>query len=299
MVEADLRETDLREADLSDANLVGAFLNQADMRESEMAGATLNGANLIGADLRKADLRRANLVGTDLSGANLEDAQFSGANLSDSVLRSCVLANADLSGAVLNGASLDDSTFSGWNIQGVTCTHILKGAQREEVVRFGPGEFEKMYTSFEHLSEMILNIPLTAETAQAAVFIAGAVNKTSGRKVLELKEVTSISHKDTKCIFVILDFGFHTEKRKIFEIELRRALDEYFRKVSCVHCTETAITESIHRGDEGDGNFNETERGSKTVERLTRIEEDMFRIVESVFHQGTKLTPPVVQLPTS
>jgi hypothetical protein len=146
--------------------------------------------------------------------------------------------------------------LSGWNIEGATCSHLLKGLHREEVVRFAPGEFEKMYAPFEKTAEIILHIPFTAETARAAVFIAKGVNKTLGYQVLALREVTAISHTDTRFTFVISDYDFHATKRRAFEMELRRALDEYFRSHAIVPYPESVESE---------------------------MEEDLLRIVESTF----------------
>ena len=139
------------------------------------------------------------------------------------------------------------------------------------MIRFNPGEFEKRYSAFEKYSHMILNIPFTA-AAHAAIVVARQINETVGSQVLDLKEVTALSKKDTKLTFVISDYDFHVTKRNAFEKELRRALDEYFRKHPLPQDRE-AIEEGGSVRDKG------IVRG----ETLAELEEAIAGMVKSVF----------------
>jgi uncharacterized protein YjbI with pentapeptide repeats len=285
LVCADLKEADLRKADLSSANLVGACLKRADLQDAELKEATLNGADLRGADMRRACIKHANLVGADLTEANLEETQLSGADLSDSVLQSCTLCHADLAGARLSGACLDDAYLWGWNIQSVICSHILCRGEKGDILRFEPGEFEKKFSAYEKSLEIILHIPFTAEAAQAAAFIARAVNRKVGFGVLDLKGAAAVSGKDTKFMYGISDYVFHNTKRKAFEVEFRAALDDYFRKNPI-----TGRAEDLQKGRSA-GEM-EAERSLSGAGKLPwdenlrrKTEEDIEKIVEAVFIQ--------------
>jgi uncharacterized protein YjbI with pentapeptide repeats len=283
LVCADLKEADLRKADLSGANLVGAHLNQADLQDADLKEATLNGADLSGTDLRGANMKHANLVAADLTEANLEGARLSGANLSDSVLRSCTLVSADLSGARISGVCLDDASLCGWKIQDITCTHILNGGERGEIQRFEPGEFEKKYSAYERTLEMILNIPFTAQAAQAADFIARAVNKHLGSLALELRGAAAVSRKDTKFIYGICDYDFHATKRKAFELELRSILDSYFRNHPIRSAAEERAESGLPEGVKAVWDSKAGVRASGGEDAPAGMERDIEKIVESVF----------------
>ena len=232
LVGADLTGANLIEADLSEANLVGAEMRNANLMNANLSGANVSGATLRDATLVGADAKDAHVVGADLQGTNLRTANMAGANLRDSTLRSAVLARTDLHGANLSGVCLDDAVLSGWTIKGVTCTHLITvNNGQKDMRKFETGEFEKEFSERERVSEMTLSIPFTATTFHIAHFIAKSINHVTGLPVVGLKGMEALSDKDTKLTFVFLDNDFYGKYVKVFETDLRDALNEHFKKI--------------------------------------------------------------------
>jgi hypothetical protein len=82
---------------------------------------------------------------------------------------------------------------------------------------------------------------------------------------------------------VISDYDFHATKRRAFEVELRRALDEYFRSHAVLRYPEAAESEDGYQSAEEGRTSNAAETGIKPSEKLTEMDEDILRIVESTF----------------
>jgi len=93
-------------------------------------------ANLTGADFGKAVLFQSDLSWANLSRANFSDTDLRGANLTD----------ANLSGATLTGAKLWEAQISGWAIKRIVCESVFWDRKSEVLRKYGPGEFETVYS---------------------------------------------------------------------------------------------------------------------------------------------------------
>ncbi|MBW1802002.1 MAG: pentapeptide repeat-containing protein [Deltaproteobacteria bacterium] len=227
MQDAYMRGADLTLADLSKCQLKGAQMIGANLYEAKMAGSSLDDANLAESYLRQADLSYAALNKVNLSEANLERAVLHSANLSGANLTASNLIGADLRGAILNGVFLENAKLMGWKIAGVTCTHIF--GKDNVLIRFQSGEFEKKYARRQRSCEIMLKVPLTASGYYIGKFITRSINHIWGSRVIELKGIEVLTEEDTKFIFNIFDVDFFEQQKKTVEINLRVALNKYFR----------------------------------------------------------------------
>jgi uncharacterized protein YjbI with pentapeptide repeats len=253
--EADLSKADLREANLNgavlregildsaslfgaslkDANLVGANLGRALLKRADLANVDFSRANLFGADLEvraklnQASLAKANLHGADLTGADLTGANLEGANLQDSTLKWSVLKKANLSCVNLTGSYLEDANLGEWSIKGVICSYIRSGSEKE-ITRYGEGEFEKRFSFFKEILELVLRVPFTLSAVCVGKLIMQSTNAVLGSGVICLKAVEALPQDSTKLSFFILDRDFYEGKAKFFESYLRFALEDYFKE---------------------------------------------------------------------
>jgi len=220
LIGADLSGADFSEATLRNATLSRADLSGADLSRADLADAHLNDASLIGATLKKADLRRATLIRADLSGADLSGANLSEADLRDCELSYCSLVMANLAKATLSGARIDYANLLGWKVQGVSCTHIVRGDTRE-VVQFRPLEFENKYLQNCQLFEIILEVEFSELAYFVGLFIAKSINKKLGAVVVQLKTLDAISENHTKFVFVSFDIKFVSRTKDLLNTVLR------------------------------------------------------------------------------
>jgi uncharacterized protein YjbI with pentapeptide repeats len=220
LIGADLSGADFSDANLKNATLSRADLSGADLSKADLADAHLNDANLIGATLKKADLRRANLIRADLSGADLSGANLAEADLRDCELSYCSLVMANLAKATLSGARIDYANLLGWKVQGVSCTHIVRGDARE-IVRFRPREFEGKYLQNCQLFEIILEVEFSELAYFVGLFIAKSINKKLGSVLVQLKTLDAISENHTKFVFVSFDIKFVSRTKDLLNTVLR------------------------------------------------------------------------------
>lgn len=220
LIGADLSRADFSEANLRSATLSRADLSGTDLSRADLAGAHLNDANLIGATLKKADLRRASLIRADLSGADLSGANLTEADLRDCELSYCSLVMANLAKATLSGARLDYANLLGWKVQGVTCTHIVRG-DRREIVHFRPQEFENKYLQNCQLFELILEVEFSELAYFVGLFISKSINEKLGSVVVQLKTLDGISEEHTKFVFVSFDIKFVSRSKDLLNTALR------------------------------------------------------------------------------
>ena len=332
LIEADLEGAILSEANLKSANLSGAMMNRAeilrasleesdlsnitmrdaDLYKSELQGASLRGAlvertkmkraNLQGADLTEAYLREAEMPYADMSEAemgmaNLENCQMQSAILRDANLNEASLIGADLTGAILSGILLDQTNISEWTIIGVTCTHIFQG-KKKKIIKFSPEEFERKYSQPRNTTEMILNVPLTGSAYYIGQFISRSLNDVTHSHVIDFKGLELLSDTDTKFLFNFLDEEFFERIRETFEINLRYALNGYFRHNRIAKdqsylggVLEDATKGSISVADVVDTmdapwEINAKVQPDKLMEhygKLEKIGKSIFNIVSSVF----------------
>ena len=305
LLRANLKRAKMGNIDLSGANLTKADLSKADLTRANLRGANLEDAILVEADLIEANLSSADLIyaelrDADLSKAKLEKAKLNSVNLSNSILVACSLIKADLTGANLSGACLDKADFSEWIITGVRCTHIIFGDERE-ILRFNPGEFERKYSYTRRLSEIILDISFTGSTYYIGNLITRSINYLMRSHVVELKGIEAVSNNESKLLFNILDDNFYKKKKKEVEINLKDALNKYFRDNSIGK--ELSLFGEIF-GDASDGIINSKDNipvhdtwqidldvtQDKLAEHYTKlgkIGESIYNIVSSIF--DTKL----------
>jgi len=215
--------------DFTRANLFGADLEEADLSGANFADANLSGSRLVRAKLNRSSLVKANLHGADLTGADFTGANLEGANLQDSTLKWSVLKQANLSCANLTGAYLEDANLGEWTIRGVICNYIRSGSEKE-ITRYGEGEFEKRFSFFKEISELVLKIPFTLSAVGVGKLIAQAANAVLGSEVICLKGVEALPQDATKLSFFVLDRDFYEGKAKFFESYLRLALEDYFKE---------------------------------------------------------------------
>jgi uncharacterized protein YjbI with pentapeptide repeats len=220
LIGADLGGADFSEANLRSATLSRADLSGAELSKANLVDAHLNDANLVGAILKKADLRRASLIRADLSGADLSGANLTEADLRDCELSYCSLVMANLAKATLSGARIDYANLLGWRVQGVTCTHIVRGDTRE-IVPFRPHEFENKYLQNSQLFEIILEVEFSELAYFVGVFIAKSINKKLGSLVVQLKTLDAISENHTKFVFVSFDIKFVARTKNVLNTVLR------------------------------------------------------------------------------
>lgn len=226
LIGADLGGANFSEANLRSAALSRADLSGADLSKADLADAHLNDANLIGATLKKADLSRASLIRADLSGADLSGANLTEADLRDCELSYCSLVMANLAKATLSGARIDYANLLGWKIQGVTCTHIVRGDTRE-IVHFRPNEFENKYLQNCQLFEIMLEVQFSELAYFVGLFIAKSINKKLGSLVVQLKALDAISENHTKFVFVSFDPKFVARTKDVLNTVLRGEINRF------------------------------------------------------------------------
>jgi uncharacterized protein YjbI with pentapeptide repeats len=224
-----LKRADLAGVDLSRANLFGADLEEADLSGANLAEADLSGSRLVRAKLNGASLLKANLHGADFTGADFTGANLEGANLQDSTLKWSVLKQANLSCANLTGAYLEDANLSEWSIKGVICSYIRSGSEKE-ISRYSEGEFEKRFSFFKEISELVVKIPFTLSAVHVGKVIMQSTNTVLGSEVICLKGVEALAQDSTKLTFFVLDRDFYEGKAKFFESYLRLGLEDYFKE---------------------------------------------------------------------
>jgi len=224
-----LKRADLANVDLSRANLFSADLEEADLSGANLADANLSGSRLVRAKLSGASLVKANLHGADLTGADFTGANLEGANLQDSTLKWSVLKKANLSCVNLTGSYLEDANLGEWSIKGVICSYIRSGSEKE-ITRYGEGEFERKFSFFKEISELVLRIPFTLSAVCVGKLVAQSTNAVLGSEVICLKGVEALPQDSTKLSFFVLDRDFYEGKAKFFESYLRLALEDYFKE---------------------------------------------------------------------
>jgi uncharacterized protein YjbI with pentapeptide repeats len=292
-----LKRADLANADLSRANLFSADLEEADLSGANLADANLSGSRLVRAKLNGASFVKANLHGADLTGADFTGANLEGANLQDSTLKWSVLKQVNLSCANLTGACLDDVNLGEWSIRGVICSYIRSGSERE-ITRYGEGEFEKKFSFFKEISELVLRIPFTLSAVAVGKLITQSTNKVLGAEVICLKGVEALAQDCTKLSFFVLDREFYEGKAKFFESYLRLALEEYFKEnpvgeqpMCASHLFEEDWSMGFVRKElavsagpaQGSGDETRQSLLEDSFPGLGRIRETIHRIVVSVF----------------
>jgi len=187
------------------------------------------------ADLFMANLSDVNFYGADISEANLKEANFLNANLSLTSIHKSVLIKAnlngatmlraDFSGANLSGVSLDDCNFSRWIIKDITCTHIFRYGKRFD---YAEGEFEKSFSQFENIIELILNAPCSDFTHYTGKIVANLLNEKYGEAVVFFKGQEAISNGSTQHKY--LSFA---DKNRTAEIQ--RKMSEIQQKVDSIY----------------------------------------------------------------
>lgn len=226
--DADLSNTVMRDADLYKSDLHGAKLIGAHVERTKLKRANLQGADLTETYLRDAEMPYADMSETEMKKANLENCYMFSVNLRDANLNQTSLIGADLTDSILSGILLDQTNISEWIIAGVTCTHIFHGEKRK-IIKFSPEEFEKKYSQPRNTTEMILHVPLTGSAYYIGKFITRSMNNIINSHVIDFKGVELLSDTDTKYIFNFIDEAFFEKNREIFEINLRYALNGYFK----------------------------------------------------------------------
>jgi uncharacterized protein YjbI with pentapeptide repeats len=292
-----IKRADLAGADCSRANLFSADLEEADLTGANLAEANLSGSRLVRAKLTRASLVKANLQGADLTGADFTGANLEGANLQDSTLKWSVLKQANLSCANLTGAYVEDANLGEWAIKGAICTYLRSGSGKE-ITRFSEGEFEKRFSFFKEISELVLRIPFTISAVCVGKLIAQSTNAVLGSEVICLKGVEALAQDSTKLSFFILDRDFYEGKAKFFESYLRHALEDYFKEhpvkeepMCASYLLEEEWSKGFVRRELGPsvshaprfGEAASKELGEDTALGLAKIGEAIHRIVVSVF----------------
>lgn len=236
---------DLSGANLSGVNLGGADLGGVYLVGVDLSGANLMKANLIAADLGSADLRGANLrevkcsdtffIGANLNGANLRDAlivftSFQMASLQNAILINTDLSetsfvNANLSNADISGATINNINMSSWIIKGIRCTHVFRNGKR---INYDNKEFEKRYTMFEKIIEVIIDVPYSDLTYYVGRIIQEAANEKYGEGSLVLKGETALSNTSTKFEFLSFLENEKFDKIYINLIEIREKINTVY-----------------------------------------------------------------------
>jgi uncharacterized protein YjbI with pentapeptide repeats len=274
-----LKRADLVNVDFSRANLFSADLEEADLSGANLADANLSGSRLVRAKLNGASLVKANLHGADLTGADFTGANLEGANLQDSTLKWSVLKKANLSCVNLTGSFLEDANLGEWSIKGVICSYIRSGSEKE-ITRYGEGEFEKRFSFFKEISELVLRVPFTLSAVCAGKLIMQSTNAVLGSEVICLKAVEALPQDSTKLSFFILDRDFYEGKAKFFESYLRLALEDYFKENPV---NEEPMCASYLLEEEWNVGFIRKELGSLVGPALTLGEEVSKNLAEESF----------------
>jgi len=297
---ADLSKITMRDADLYKSELQGASLRGAFVERTKMKRANLQGADLTEAYLREAEMPHADLSETNLAKANLENCQMQSTTLRDANLNETSLIGADLSGAILSGILLDNTNISEWTITGVACTHIFQGKMRK-IIKFSPEEFERKYSQPRNTSEMILNVPLTGSAYYIGQFITRSMNNITNTRVIDFKGVELLSDTDTKFLFNFLDEEFFEKSRETFEINLRYALNGYFRhnRIAKNESYLGGVLEDATKGAIGSTDMvdpvntpweiDAKVQPDKLLEHYSKLEKigkSIYNIVSSVFKKG-------------
>lgn len=303
--DADLSETVMRDADLYKSDLQGAKLVGAHVERTKLKRANLQGADLTKAYLREAEMPYADMSETEMRKANLENCLMFSVNLRDANLNETSLIGADLTDSILSGILLDQTNISEWIIAGVTCTHIFRGEKRK-IIKFSPEEFEKKYSQPRNTTEMILNVPLTGSAYYIGRFITRSMNNILNSHIIDFKGVELLSDTDTKFIFNFVDEAFFEKNREVFEINLRYALNGYFRHNRIAKnqsylggVLEDATKGGMERVDSVDPVDTPWEIDSKVkpdsllehYAKLEKIGKSIFNIVASVFRKEPTETP--------
>ncbi|MBW1773134.1 MAG: pentapeptide repeat-containing protein [Deltaproteobacteria bacterium] len=304
--EANLTGAVMRDADLYKSDLQGAKLIGAHVERTKMKRANLQGADLTEAYLREAEMPYAELSETEMKKANLENCHMHSVNLRDANLNETSLIGADLTGSILSGVLLDQTNISEWIITGVTCTHIFRGEKRK-IVKFSPEEFEKKYSQPRNTTEMILNVPLTGSAYYIGKFITRSMNNIINSHIIDFKGVELLSDTDTKYFFNFIDEAFFEKNRETFEINLRYALNGYFRHNRIAKnqsylggVLEDATKGAMGRADRIDPvpdapwEIDAKVKPDSLIEhynKLEKIGKSIYNIVASVFRKDPAKTP--------
>jgi hypothetical protein len=140
-----------------------------------------------------------------------------------------MLKKANLSCVNLTGAYLEEAHLGEWTIKGVICSYIRSGSEKE-ITRFGEGEFEKKFSFFKEILELVLKIPFTVSVVSVGKLITQSTNTVLGSEVICLKGVEALPQDSTKVSFFVLDRDFYEGKARFFESYLRLALEDYFKE---------------------------------------------------------------------
>lgn len=224
LTRANLKSVDLSSTYLGATNIDGAIFTQANLEGSDLERvylfganferANLSGANLTEANLEKANLKGANLTEAILNRANLSESNISHANLSKAYLNDALINNSlligtilsrtsfvhsDLSSCDISGAIMEDISISGWKINGIKCTHIIRDGKR---IEYEEGQFEKIFTNVENLSEIMIELPFSDITYYTARFIEYIINNHYGKGSILLKDISALSNDTTKLSYL-------------------------------------------------------------------------------------------------
>ena len=235
LFEANLSDANLIEATLVDANLIGATLFKANLCAANLSGADLSGAYLVDAVLTGAHLTGAHLIGADLSEATFVDANFADVNLA----KACLL-DACLDGANLTEACLWETQLAGWSIKDVICEGVYWDKDSEELTKYGPGEFERL---FSEKARIILQYEGGIDPIEFTTlpFLIQYMTAQYPGCVLRMQSIEEVSG-GANAIFVIDELGEHSvaelrahlqEKSKLLREndELRSKLNHHINEV--------------------------------------------------------------------
>lgn len=139
--DADLQDANLESSVLRKSKLLGAKLQRAAASHADFGGAHLQNADLNDAVLAEASFRNAQLHKVNLHHADLHDADLSGADL-----RSATVQWTRLDGANITGTVLWETQRANWSIRGILCEHVFWDAEAQSPTKYGPGEFERLYS---------------------------------------------------------------------------------------------------------------------------------------------------------
>jgi hypothetical protein len=113
----------------------------------------------------------------------------------------------------------------------VICSYIRRGSEKE-ITRYDEGEFEKKFSFFREILELVLKIPFTLSAVGVGKLIAQSTNSALGSEVISLKAVEALAQNSTKLSFFILDRDFYEGKVKFLESYFL-FLEDYFKNPVC------------------------------------------------------------------
>ena len=236
---AELHWVNLSRAILKEANLRGANLNGANLHRANVSGTDLGGAQLADVNFNRADLTKANLFWAIVWRATFRQADLKQANLGKADLSGADFSDADLNGADLRRAWLEKSNFKnanitasnlyatareGWKTDGIKCQYIYwdeAGKVRTPQGRdFQEDEFAKIYTWFDSVVDLVLNLPYSDFSFYLGSLIANIVNQKAAddSSLIMPKSVEALDNNTTQYKF--LHFGENKEALK----EIKKSL---------------------------------------------------------------------------